>query len=164
MTLVEPDLRRWAGAVMMQLRVFKQCWDAFEELDSCQEEMAGRLDADAIGESESMLYLDLFLARVLIASIGCDYLDSTLWDGSLGQIGGQVRGREKGSIEADLQSLRSRTLRESLTRGVEGALRSLELICLPTLSGPGAGGGRADGRMHEVSLNVSSYRFGSTGR
>lgn len=125
--------------------------DAFEELDSCQEEMAGRLDADAIGESESMLYLDLFLARVLIASIGCDFLDSTLWDGSLGQQGG-LRGRgDKSSTEADLQALRSRALRESLTRGVEGALRSLELVCLPTLSS--SGGGR-DGRSHEVSLNV----------
>ncbi len=89
-----------AGAVMMQLSCLQAVLDAFEELDSCQEEMAGRLDADAIGESESMLYLDLFLARVLIASIGCDYLDSTLWDGSLGQIGSQVRGRGKGSIEA----------------------------------------------------------------
>ena len=123
--------------------------DAFEELDSCQEEMAGRLDADAIGESESMLYLDLFLARVLIASIGCDFLDSTLWDGSLGQLGLHPRGgKDKSSSEADLQSLRSRALRESLTRGVEGALRSLELICLPTISGGGPGG------RGEVSLNV----------
>ncbi|SPO26883.1 uncharacterized protein UTRI_10346_B [Ustilago trichophora] len=132
--------------------------DAFEELDSCQEEMAGRLDADAIGESESMLYLDLFLARVLIASIGCDFLDSTLWDGSLGQSGIYMRGgggKDKSSSEADLQSLRSRALRESLTRGVEGALRSLELICLPTLSGGGAGGqGQGVGRAAEVSLNV----------
>lgn len=129
--------------------------DAFEELDSCQEEMAGRLDADAIGESESMLYLDLFLARVLIASIGCDFLDSTLWDGSLGQIGSQMRRGDKSSAEQDLQSLRSRALRESLTRGVEGALRSLELICLPTISGPGSGGAGRDGRgVHEISLNV----------
>lgn len=81
---------------------------AFEDLDSCQEEMAGRLDADANGESETMLYLDLFLAQVLIASIGCDFLDSTLWDGSLGQIS---HVRDKTNSEADLQSLRSRTLR-----------------------------------------------------
>ncbi|KAJ9480384.1 putative transcription factor [Pseudozyma hubeiensis] len=129
---------------------------AFEELDSCQEEMAGRLDADAIGESESMLYLDLFLARVLIASIGCDFLDSTLWDGSLGQITTSSRGgKEKTSSEADLQSLRSRTLRECLTRGVEGALRSLELICIPTINGSAHVDGNSNGRnWNEVSLNV----------
>ncbi|EST04871.1 Zn(2)-C6 fungal-type DNA-binding domain protein [Kalmanozyma brasiliensis GHG001] len=127
---------------------------AFEELDSCQEEMAGRLDADAIGESESMLYLDLFLARVLIASIGCDFLDSTLWDGSLGESSAYSRGSNRDKTpEADLQSLRSRTLRESLTRGVDGALRSLELICLP--GSTGAGGSGPDGRIwNEVSLNI----------
>ncbi|SJX62691.1 uncharacterized protein SRS1_16588 [Sporisorium reilianum f. sp. reilianum] len=126
---------------------------AFEELDSCQDEMAGRLDAEAIGESETMLYLDLFLARVLIASIGCDFLDSTLWDGSLGQISAhRTRAAhyadKTSSSEADLQSLRSRTLRESLTRGVEGAMRSLELVCLPGMGMQGAAGGV------DVSLNV----------
>ncbi|PWY97100.1 hypothetical protein BCV70DRAFT_203180 [Testicularia cyperi] len=125
--------------------------DAFDELDSCQEEMAGKLDPDAISEPESMLYLDLFLARVLIASIGCDFLDSTLWDGSLGQLSGSRNSRGKNMAETDLQDLRNRTLRESLTRGVEGAMRSLELVCLPTTSSPG----RHDGRGSiEMAINV----------
>lgn len=129
--------------------------DAFEELETCQEEMVGCLDAESYGESESMLYLDLFLAKVLIASIGCDFLDSTLWDGSLGQLSAQIRGKDKSSAEADLQRLRGRTLRESLTRGVEGGLRSLELICLPTLSSAGGGPNSSDRRgPREVSLNV----------
>ncbi|GAC94391.1 potential transcription factor [Pseudozyma hubeiensis SY62] len=144
------------GAAMDAAYCLQAVLGAFEELDSCQEEMAGRLEADAIGESESMLYLDLFLARVLIASIGCDFLDSTLWDGSLGQISTSSRGgKEKTSSEADLQSLRSRTLRECLTRGVEGALRSLELICIPTINGSAHVDGSANGRnWNEVSLNV----------
>lgn len=127
---------------------------AFEDLDSCQEQMAGQLDADAIGESESMLYLDLFLARVLIASIGCDFLDSTLWDGSLGQISAHTRrAKDDTSCESDLHSLRSRTLRESLTRGIEGALRSLELICVPAITG-GVDASLNGSNWNEVSLNV----------